>query len=841
MFLAQCSGILLAKYSDACFLPLAMFPFIAVLFYRRELAKIIITACCVMVFAFFYYELTVPPRPASLPDCYGTQICGQIVEFPEEDPGRTILYIATEADDPYLRRFRVSLYFNGDFARGQTIRLQGDLEPVPAPRNPGAFDYAEYLAGEGVYYLGKVEEAEQAEILEPPGYYDSFINACRERALGAIQESLPPNQAATLIGMLLNDVSLIEPEDYDLYQKTGIIHLFSVSGLHTGFLILMMAWLGDLFRLRNGLRFTSTMAILLVYGAVAGWPVAVERSVLMAFLCLLAHYTGRSHQMINGLCLSAVLILAADPRSLFNLSFQLTFLATWGLVALFPELRRRWLPSPAPANQEARRLQNATAPGISRDRLETEAEQLPVASGHGQTRAIQAWKERWVRRVLEGLLLPLCAEITIIPLVAYHFNMISPWSLLTNILTVYTSGLAVILGFAALLAAIASTGLAGLFLYPAGLMVELIDGAVSLVAGLPFACIWVRSPSPGMMALYYGGGIFLYTSIYREWPLERVIAGAALMALVLGMTISPPRWASPEAGCLKIVFVDVGQGDCIYICTPGGRHLLVDGGGSEFRDVGRLTVAPFLKQEGVNRLDLVVNTHPDTDHVGGLQAVFTDFQVDYLGVPYGWENHPAYRELLPGLDWGPRPEQSSFLTGFWGERNGDSALFCKEEPVMWKLHAGQRIDIEEGLELRVLSPEAGSGTEDVNSSSVVLELRFGSFGLLLTGDIDAKVMDELVAHRLLNHCTVVKVPHHGSRNSLSAEFYQELRPHYAVIQAGQGNPFGHPSGAVLDLLDEQGVRVLRTDQEGAVSLITDGCVLQADSCLDPGQDSRAGK
>lgn len=795
VFLAAASGILLAKYSDATLLLPAMFPFIAVWFYRRELAKIIITACCVMIFAFCYYELAVPPRPAGLNELRGVQLSGQIAEFPEQRAGRTVIVIAADADDPLMRKFRVSLYFRGDFVRGQQVTIKADLRPVPGPRNPGAFDYAEYMAGEGIYYLGSADSPGDVQITGEPGIYDAFVNSCRNSALSAIKGALPEEEAAVLIGMLLNDVTMMEPGDYELYQKTGIVHLFSVSGLHTGFLILMMAWLGDLMRLRARGRFLGTMAVLLVYASMTGWPVAVQRSVLMAFLCLLAHYAGRSHQLINGLCLSAVLILASNPQALFNLSFQLTFIATLGLVALFPALRGRLITAVTPQAQErtvpAARLGGRREPGSA---------SAPLL-------------QRWSFLLLEAVLLPFSAELAIIPLIAYHFNMVSPWSWLTNILTAYTSGLAVILGFAALLVAPVSQDLAGFFLQPAGLMVELIEWPVSMVAGLPWACLWVRSPSAGLLGAFYIGIALFYTALYRDWRLRGLIPGVLLIVLAMVLTVWPPACLDPADGLLKIVFVDVGQGDCIYIHTPKGRHLLIDGGGSEFYDVGRLTVAPFLKQEGVRKLDWIFNTHPDIDHVAGLQAVFANFTVDCLAVPECLAGNPAYADLT----------------------HSSGGRF----PVdgVQKLHAGQKICLEEGLELRVLSPEAGSecagetGSQSQNASSLVMELRYGRFGLLLSGDIDAAGMDRLAAGSWLQPCTVVKVPHHGSRNSLSCTFYRALRPVCAIIQSGQGNPFGHPSQPHLDLLNQQGITVLRSDQEGAITMLTNGSALEIKSFL----------
>ncbi len=751
IFLAFAAGILIAKHSNALLLLLLVIILTAGCRVQRELAKILVTACCAAVFAFFYYGLVVPPLPVSLPKQEHILINGTVAEFPQNSDGKTVLVLATDSRDPYMERIRLSVYSDESFAKGERIQVKAELEEAPGPRNPGAFDYKQYLAGEGIYYLARSDGKGEVQRLQEAGAWDRLVNAFRDRALTAIKDSLNKKEAGVLIGMLLNDVQLIDEEDYELFQKTGIIHLFSVSGLHLGFLILLAGWVSAILRLKPLSRFVGTGLLIVFYASVAGWPVAVARSVLMALLCLLAFYTGRGSHMLNSLCLSGCIILLVNPQALFNTSFQLTFLATWGIVVIFPAVRSR----------------------------------LPEKSW---------WSDL--------LFLPLCAEMPIIPVIAAYFNMISPWSLLTNILTAYTSGAAVTLGFVGIFTAVVSTAAASLFFHPAGLMVELIDQATEWAAQLPMACTAVKTPGVWFFALYYLALMAFVIALRRPAFAFNWLPAAAIVSLICFLIVQPGYGGD---GLLKVVFVDVGQGDCIYIHTPGGKNLLIDGGGSEFYDVGRMTVCPFLRQEGVRKMDLVVNSHPDVDHIGGVDAVQNNFEVENLGIPALLQDKPEYT-LLAGQE----------------KMQGGQVL---------KLEQGQVLKVEDDLMVTVLSPPANSPLESYNDCSLVLELRYKDFSMLLPGDISADVMDELAQEGRLKPCTVLKVPHHGSRNSLSSDFYTAVSPRYAVIQAGVQNSFGHPSQPLLDLLKERGIKALRTDRQGAITFQTDGKTLTVNSLL----------
>lgn len=249
---------------------------------------------------------------------------------------------------------------------------------------------------------------------------------------------------------------------------------------------------------------------------------------------------------------------------------------------------------------------------------------------------------------------------------------------------------------------------------------------------------------------------------------------------------------------LTAVFLDVGQGDCTFIRTPSGRTVLIDGGGrpeaSDADRMGLSVVEPFLRREGVNRIDLVVLTHPHDDHVQGLVPVVRDFRIGMV--------------LDPGVPHGARSYQR-FL----------SIIHDRRIPYRRAVR-GQVINFGDGVQAQVLNPPAGKADvseDNANDSSAVLRFVYGRYALLMAGDAGTDAESDVIASGVDIRSDVLKVGHHGSRTSTGDEWLGAVRPRFAVISVGKGNQFGHPSPDTLHRLASNGAAVLRTDECGAVT------------------------
>lgn len=693
-----------------------------------------------------YCNYTTVQPAKSLPNLNMT-LTGQVCSFPTGSNDKTSFYINTNEHNIYLQRVKVNAYFPVMVSPGDTLKVKGILKPPAPPSNPGEFNYPAYLARRDVFYILSVKNENDLSLVKPQPTWQSWITSSRNIGQQAFEAMLPDQEAAILSGMLLGKIDEIDPESNIDFQKTGIFHVFSVSGLHVGFLLLLNGWIMSLLKTSKRTRFASGLILLIIYGFLAGWPVSLQRAAIMGGLGLLAYYSGRSNSMLNALALAGTVILAINPAALLDISFQLSFAATFGLIYIFPLIRSR------------------------------------IKSN------------RW----WDMLLVPFCAEIMIVPLVAWYFSLFSPVSIIANILTTYITGAIVILGFLGFLTALLVPALASIFLYPAGGLIEILLLLVDLLKNLPGAYHWT-GPGVTTILLYYAALAALIWAIAVN---HRRLAGITSVGitLIIASFYIPAGWDNP--GRLKVVFLDVGQGDCILLKTPGGKFIMVDGGGSMFYDVGNLKVLPYLHRCSINELFMVINTHPDVDHLNGLQSVLSCTRVKHVAVPFSLYDASEYNNL---------------------KEMAQNKLIA--------LKAGQTIRFKDGCYIKVLLPDgAAYGLNNLNSQSAVMEVGYGNFKLLLTGDIERETINKLVAQRDLYAVTVVKVPHHGSRNSAVDGLYDMTKPAYAVISAGRNNSFGHPHSEVVDMIEKKGINILRTDQDGAIIMTTDGQMVKVECTL----------
>lgn len=735
-------GIILAFYHLLPVVIILMVLLLALVWIKPVYAGRLLAAALVLGFSWLYYDLTVPPRPETLPTLPSQALTGTIENYPKFD-GRTASFILRAEDqDPYLRKIQVFCFFDPNLRKGDRITLQGELKPPAPPGNPGELDYPFYLRGNGIYYTLSIKEAGMVKGVDHPRGPSAWLVNYQMQARELFKNTLSEDNANILLGMLLGAVEGIDPEEYRDYQKTGIIHVFSVSGMHIGFLLLAAVWLTSLLEMKRSSQLVTGLILLLVYGGLTGWPSPVLRSSIMGALGLLAYYSGRENSMLNSLGLAGLAILLLNPLALLQMSFQFTFLATWGLVGLFPLVRARL---------------------------------------------------GYKCRLWDLILIPLCAQLPMFPLLIYHFNLCSPVSLLSNILLGYLSGIVVVLGFAALVLAGWLPFLTGLFLNPAGLLIELIRGINSFLVDLPGAFLWVAAPHVWTMAFYYAGLALMVYALARKMN-RRWIGSGGLLMLVLAVTVFIPA-GFYDRGTLKEVFIDVGQGDSVLIKTPQGKFIMVDGGGSEFSDIVQRKLMPYLHHEGIRDIWLMVSTHPDTDHLQGLETVLGELSVRQAAVPASLSVAPKYNKM--------------------------KQLLADKGVPLYKLAAGDELNVEAGLGIKVLHPGQSPQPDNSNGQSLVLELRYGNFSSLLTGDIDADGLRRLMS-KGLEPVTAVKIPHHGSKGSLLPGLYDEADPQWAVISVGANNRFGHPSPLVLEELERQNIEVYRTDLNGAITIRSDG-------------------
>ncbi|HPF43097.1 MAG TPA: DNA internalization-related competence protein ComEC/Rec2 [Syntrophomonadaceae bacterium] len=744
VFIALAVSLLLGFYK----LWLIYFTLLGILllvFAFTSYSRLAVYAAIILIVGVILANLSWKEIPEALPAAESFKIEGIVSNYPENDADTGKFVLKTDHPNQYLRKVQVFLRFSCELERGDRIQITGSLKPPAPPGNPGQFNYPAYLQHENIFYTLSVENQADIVMIQPASGLYQGINSFRRQGVEVINAALTPQEAAVMLGMLLGKVDGIGDEQYNDYQKTGIIHIFSVSGLHVGFLVILCGWITTLLKMSKRNKFLFSITLIVLYGTLTGWPVSVVRASLMAVTGLAAYYFGRENQMLNSLGLAGIIILLLDPQALFKISFQLSFLATFGLVYIFPILRQR----------------------------------------------VNHHQFFW-----DLILIPLSAQLAVIPLIAWHFNILSPVSIVSNIIITYAAGLSVILGFFALAAAPFLPGLATLIIYPAGVFNEIIIQSNAIFKNLPLAYIWVATPSIIAIVIYYAGLALTLWATEGFIKVRYLLAGLFMILIcITGLCLPAGIY---NRGVAEAVFIDVGQGDSILIKTPQGKFILVDGGGSQFYDVASTRLLPYLHHRGIREIYMAVNSHPDTDHLTGLEKVAEELKISYLGIPQSVADVPEYNKI--------------------------KALTASKQGKIIPLKQGQVVKIEEDFTIKVLYPEAHSvSTSDYNQQSLVLEIGMPDWSVLLAGDLNQDQLEEITGQGVVSPADIVKVPHHGSRYSLSEKFYCQSNPEWAVICVGNNN-FGHPHAEVLELLEEQKIKTLRTDKQGNIYFDSTGRV-----------------
>lgn len=662
----------------------------------------------------------------------------------------------------YVRAPRFGAPGAGPFLYGDRVRAAGLLETPP--RWEG-FDYRAYLARQGIHsiiYRPRVQLVARGQ----GSLFWQTLYAVRQRARQIIERLAPEPAGSLLSGILLGIGSGIPRSLYDAFNATATSHIIVISGSNISVVAgLLMVSLGRLFGARRAAPLT-VLGIAL-YVLFVGADAAVVRAGIMGSLAVIALQLGRPSTALVSLATSALIMTAINPLNLWDIGFQLSAMATLGLIVCAPPLQAL----------SERRLQQAL----------------------GNRRAAQIGGF-----LNDGLLITLAAQITTTPLVVYAFGRLSLISLLTNLLILPVQPFIMLWGGAAVLVGfVPGLGwLAQLIAYIPWLCLIYTVWVVRLTARLPLATLDFGRFSAGWLGAYYALlGIALaaqarQVSVRALWarlaphlPGQALAGGMATVALFLWLA----AFQGPD-GLLHVYFLDVGQGDAILVRSPGGRQVLIDGGPSPTQlawQVGRHL--PFWDRS----LDVVVLSHPDGDHINGLIPLVERYDI---GLAIDSPLSPQAREGGPWL----AALQRRGVRREVGQR-------------------GQRLHLGDGVWLDVLHPPdpPRQGTSaDENNNSVVVRLGYGRLCLLLTGDIEEAGEAVLLAEGALLRCPVLKVSHHGSAGATSEAFLAAAAPQVAIIQVGAENRFGHPAAALLDRLAS--ARIYRTDQDGTIEVISDG-------------------
>ena len=738
---------------------------------------------------------------------------------------------------PIAGGLRASLYGERPSATAPANLRAGDrveaLLRARPPRNfldPGAFDLHGFLARQKIDLTGSLRSGELLRLVDQPAPSLAHRLARARGVLLAKLDSLfanQPERLAILRAMLLGDRSFVDSDVVTAFQKTAAYHVLVVAGLHVGALAVALFWLCR--RLRLGLSATvivTLLALAAYVGVVQDRP-PILRAALMAALYLCARPLFRRVDLLNTIALAALIILLWKPSSLLDSSFELSFVAAAVIAALaLPWMDRTSAPYRAGLAHLGDVTRDAThPPKIAQFRIELRAAICSLAARLPQrvaphTGGLLVAPIRAGLRLWEIVLLSFVIQLGMLPLLALDFHRVSLAGPISNIPAVILTGLIVPLGFLTLALAFVWSQLAFLLAKALGALAAALLAIVEWFSRRPHLSYRIPGPPLWLVVAFFAAFICLAsagrfvtrtrrTRAARRAPRTPIrpaewisaLALAALSVLVAAYPF-PPR---VDAGKLEVTVLDVGQGDSLFVAFPNGRTMLIDGGGQPgsettggYRsgmDIGEQVVSPYLWSRGLKRLDVVALTHAHHDHLDGLRAVLDNFHVGELWLGRD-EETPAFESLVRqarrhGVPISHEAQGTQFA---WAGVKGE---------ILWPA-------------------DPTPAGEASNDDSLVLRLQDGAVRFLLPGDIQERVEDGLVRDHAPVSAQFLKVPHHGSKTSSTEMFLAAVAPQVAVASVGESNPFGHPAEAIVERYRRAGVRLLRTDRDGAVTALTDG-------------------
>ncbi|MEH7885431.1 DNA internalization-related competence protein ComEC/Rec2 [Bacillus sp. JJ1609] len=629
---------------------------------------------------------------------------------------------------------------------GTACQASGSLEIPPEARNPHAFDYRKYLNRKQIYWVVDVDRLPAELCIDTSSGIVPALKRFRQKEIYRMEERLSEETAALTAALLFGVRDLFNPEIERSYQKIGVVHLLAISGLHVGLLVGMLYFTC----IRLGITKEKTELLMLIflplYSVVTGLAPPVLRAAAMLMLLISARRHRWQLTPLDAISMAFMLMAFSQPYLIYDIGFQLSFLVSLSLVISAPKILTEFKSFPR---------QTAAASIIS------QLASLPII--------LSSFYEIPLISVLANLLFVPLFSFIILPLLLVTYIA---YSLFGSLPVLYVTLLEN--------------------------LIHLVNRISILLAEVPGSSIIIGKPGTSILILQ----ILMIPIFFILW--EKTISKGLkpkswqyiLPILPLLVQIIIP-YINPYG---KIIFIDVGQGDSILIRMPFNKgNYLIDTGGvmafeqqgwqkrKEVYDPGRNIVLPLLKSEGISKIDKLILTHGDADHIGGASALFNELRIKQLILPRETERSTLELDII----------KKALGQG--------TAIYSGGAGAGWNSGGGN---------FNILNPSGNTG--DRNERSVVLLANIGGKKWLFTGDLGNEGEQILLKNFGDLDIDVLKVGHHGSKYSSSKEFIESIKPEYAVISVGAKNRYGHPSGEILNRLDLQEVRIFRTDLSGAV-------------------------
>lgn len=643
---------------------------------------------------------------------------------------------------------------------GDIIKCKGNFQKGEKARNYGGSNYNSYLKTQKIY---GIFNSKKVKLISKDIDIFYIANNISNKIEEKIDLLLNETEANLCKGLILGKTQEIEESIKENFRIVNISHILAISGLHVTYIVMLITIISQrIIGKKYGTVFV--IVVLIFYMFLVGFTPSIVRACIMGILVNLAFLVHRKNNFWNSLALSLLLILINNPYSILNIGLQLSYLATIGIVSFSRKIRKKI------------------------DNFKFLKNNLVIRKNN----KIQTL----VNKIKENLSVMFSAQILILPIMIYNFNIIGTYFIISNLLVSVIIGTTIFLSILLVTSSFIFFSISKIFSHILTILLQLLI-IISNISKLPFSKIYIPTPSILSIILYYVTiyvlnfldnvyskesdsyyrirnliAIFKYRIRKNRLRVEKLII--ATFVLMIIMNILPKN--------LKVHFIDVGQGDSTFIVTPHNKTILIDGGGSLNKnfDVGEKTLVPYILDRGYTKIDYIFVSHFDFDHVGGILSILEELKVGKIIIGKQFENSENYEKMI-------KIARKKKIEIIQADKENDIVIDEVKFNIIWP-------DKENIIK-----------ENSLNNNSLVMKMIYKNFSMLFTGDIEEiaerKIIDTYKDNSDILKSDVLKTAHHGSKTSSINEFLKLVKPKIALIGVGKTNTFGHPNIEVLERLE----------------------------------------
>ena len=614
-----------------------------------------------------------------------------------------------------LKDLKIIIYINKDLELeyGDIIRINGNLENPEKARNKNGFDYSRYLRQEKIYGICKVENLEKINKKTDIFFYIfklKSISGC------VIEKNFNEEEAGFLKGLLLGDMDFISTESKKEFQKSNLAHVLAISGMHFTYIIIVIDFIFEKLVIPKKIKYYLEILFIIFFIIFTGASVSCIRSGIMMILVIISKIIYRHRDFYSNLFFSFIFILLLNPYNLESVGMWLSFLGTLSLVVF------------------NRKIDN---------------------------------DNKIINYILNNLYMSFVVQLFIFPITIYFFNTISLTFFISNLLISIFSGPVLIIGYLCLFFCDFK-----ILIILEKFIVKIISNVARNVADIEFSSILVSSISIYVVVLYY---ICIFVFVNRKFLKESqsikyllkkckkivfnnklILIIIVLLLLVILLVFYLFSFFRKE---IQINFIDVGQGECTLIILPNNKKILIDGGDKlDNFDYGERVVVPYLLDKNITKIDYMIVSHFDSDHVGGLLYVAQNLEIDNILIGVQFEENQNLYELLK--------------------------IINNKKINLKILEKGDKFNFDHNIFIEVLFPIKNKKIKEnaINNNSLVFKLYLNNISILFTGDIEKEAEEEIVKlYGKKLESDILKVAHHGSNTSSIEKFIECVNPKIALI------------------------------------------------------------